>query len=90
MSGGDYNYICFKLLEECEDKMFDVELDEFVKDFSNVLHELEWWRSGDILEEQYRVAIQEFKTKWFGKRDKNLRGILLGKLTNITKEIEQL
>lgn len=67
MSGGSYNYICFTLENECEGQMRDLELNEMLKDFCKVLHDLEWWQSGDYGEDEYRETVKEFKEKWFGK-----------------------
>jgi len=43
------------------------ELDELINDLSNVLHDLEWWKSGDITEESFEKSWNAFKEKWFGK-----------------------
>lgn len=67
MSGGSYNYICFTLQNECEGQMKDEELNEMLKDFCLVLHDLEWWQSCDYGEETYRKTVKKFKEKWFGK-----------------------
>ena len=47
----------------------DLELNEMLKDLVKVLHDVEWWQSGDISEESYRETVTKFKKKWF-KRDK--------------------
>ena len=66
MSGGSYNYIYETLSEECEGQMYDPEMEELIKDLCKVLHDLEWWQSGDTGEEKYRKTLQKFKGKWFG------------------------
>lgn len=74
MSGGSYNYIYSKLLEECGGQMFDPEMDELITDLSEVLHDLEWWQSGDISETKYRTTVFNFKRKWFhANRNERLR-----------------
>lgn len=65
MSGGSYDYIYSRLLDECSGQMFDPEMEEMLKDFAEVLHDLEWWRSYDISEEKYRDTVKKFKDKWF-------------------------
>ena len=65
MSGGSYNYIYSKLSVECEGEMRDAEMDDLIKDLCEVLHDLEWWQSGDYSEDQYRETVSEFKKKWF-------------------------
>ena len=72
MSGGSHNYIYYKLQEECEGNMFDPEMDELIHDLCDVLHDLEWWQSGDTSETKYRTAVLNFKRKWF-HTDRNER-----------------
>lgn len=64
-SGGSYDYVCYKVEQECEERMYDEELNEMIADLVKVLHDLEWWQSGDINEENYRDTVDEFKEKWF-------------------------
>ena len=65
MSGGSYDYIYSKLLSECAGRMYDVEMDDLIKDLAKVLHALEWWQSGDTRENTYREEVSRFKAKWF-------------------------
>lgn len=92
MSGGSYGYISYKLSEECEGRMYDAELDELVKDLSEVLHDLEWWRSGDTGEERYRKTVRSFKTKWFvaDARERNLERIINEKIENLRAELIEM
>ena len=77
MSGGSYNYIYSTLKEECYGSMKDAEMDEMIHDICDVLHDLEWWQSGDIGEEVYRKTLSEFKTKWLsGNRVERLKGYI--------------
>lgn len=64
MSGGSHNYISYKLEEECAGEMHDEELNGLIEDLCQVLHDLEWWQSGDISEAEYRNTVDEFKKKW--------------------------
>lgn len=74
MSGGSYSYIYSKLLVECEDRMYDAEMNDLITDLCEVLHDLEWWQSGDISEEGYRKTLMKFKAKWFkGDRQERLK-----------------
>lgn len=72
MSGGSYNYIYSQLSNECEGAMHDEEMNDLIKDICEVLHDLEWWQSYDISEEDYRETVKKFKEKWF-KRSRNER-----------------
>ena len=65
MSGGSYNYIYSRVLTECANSMYDPEMNDMIEDLCEVLHDLEWWQSGDICEEQYRETLNKFKVKWF-------------------------
>ena len=72
MSGGSYNYACYTFKNEYENYMYDQEMNDMVKDLFDVLHDLEWWQSADISEEEYRRTLKNFKNKWF-KQDRNER-----------------
>ena len=72
MSGGSYNYTCYTFQNEYENYMYDQEMNDMVKDLFDVLHDLEWWQSADISEEEYRRTLKNFKNKWF-KQDRNER-----------------
>ena len=65
MSGGSLNYICYRISEELEEQMEDEVMNELVADFVRVAHDLEWWKSADYGEEDYRKTVKEFKDKWF-------------------------
>lgn len=65
MSGGSYNYIYSRLRCECENQMYDAEMNDLIEDLCDVLHDLEWWQSGDISEDGYRKTLAKFKAKWF-------------------------
>ena len=92
MSGGSYDYICYKLSEECEGRMHDAELNELVRDLSEVLHDLEWWQSGDTGEERYRRTVCSFKRKWLGTdaRVRTLEKIINEKTENLRTELIEM
>lgn len=68
MSGGSYDYKSYVIEEYYAGRMYDLELDEMMKDLVKVLHDVEWWQSGDIDEEDYRKTVDGFKKKWFKRR----------------------
>ena len=87
MSGGSFEYR-YLIIEDCYvGNMFDKELDEMLKDLVKVLHDLEWWQSGDISEKKYRETVTKFKAKWF-KRDKvNIERIIEKEFSNKKDEL---
>lgn len=97
MSGGSYDYIFCKLQDECEGRMYDAEMNDLITDLCKVLHDLEWWQSGDTSEDQYRHTLMEFKKKWFkANRKERLKGyideqigIVKEQLYNLIGEVEQ-
>ena len=91
MSGGSYNYIYCTLLNECEGAMYDDEMNDMIKDLCEVLHDLEWWKSGDIDEKNYRETLKEFKEKWFiQSRNERLKNYIDNKLEKTRKELYYL
>lgn len=77
MSGGSYSYIYSTLSMECENRMYDAEMNDLIRDLCDVLHDLEWWQSGDSSEDRYRNTLTKFKAKWFkGDRQERLKGYI--------------
>ena len=88
MSGGSYGYIYSRLIEECDGAMYDAEMNAMIKDLAEVLHDLEWWRSGDSSEEQYRTTLARFKTMWFtGDRSDRLKGYIGGDWRMMNRDV---
>lgn len=70
MSGGSFNYGYLTVDKLYTGKMCDEELNKMMEDLKDVLHDLEWWKSCDYSEEQYRETVDKFKNKWL-KDDKH-------------------
>ena len=71
--------------------MYDAEMDDLIKDLCKVLHDLEWWQSGDYGEESYRKSLAEFKKKWFqGDRNKRLKGYIDNQIGKVKRSLYQL
>lgn len=85
MSGGSYNYIYSSLLEECENRMYDAEMNDLINDLCEVLHDLEWWQSCDSSEEKYRATVEKFKAKWFKEDRTRLKGYIDETIENLKK-----
>lgn len=91
MSGGSLNYICYTLERECAGELHDDEMNELLMDFVEVLHDLEWWQSGDTSEDDYRETVAKFKKKWFGaNREERLKGYVDKRISTIKKELYEL
>ncbi len=91
MSGGSHNYISYKVEEYCVGEMYDAELNDLMKDLVPVLHDREWWQSGDISEEGYRKTVVEFKQKWFQKcRTERLQNYVDESINNLRNELYAL
>lgn len=88
MSGGSYEYICYKLESECQGRMYDAEMEDLITDLANVLHDLEWWQSGDCSEDTYRKSLIEFKTKWFKtSRSKRLKSYIDEQVESVRSQL---
>ena len=88
MSGGSYNYIYSRLSSVCENRMYDAEMDDLIKDSCEVLHDLEWWQSYDLSEEEYRKTLSAFKKKWFkGDREQRLKGYIDEQLSIVRSQL---
>lgn len=71
MSGGAYDYKYCDVDEYYVGRMYDVELDEMMKDLVDLLRSLEWWRSADACESDYREVVHTFKDKWMHRTDED-------------------
>lgn len=76
MSGGSMDYICYRV-EEQASCMGDRELVELVKDVAGLLHDREWYLSGDYGDETWEKSAQKFKQKWFEQpREDRLKALI--------------
>lgn len=91
MSGGSFNYIYLTLERECAGELHDAEMNDLLTDFVEVLHDLEWWQSGDTSEDDYRETVAKFKKKWFGaNREERLKGYVDQHIATMRKELYEL
>ena len=79
MSGGRFDYLDLSLKNEIfgwSDKyhnvLEDVELSELVWDVLDLLHDYDWYISGDTEENTWLKAKSEFKKKWFEVERKDI------------------
>lgn len=79
MSGGHFNYLDSSLKNEMfgwSDKFHNVlddrELSELVWDILDLLHDYDWYISGDTGEDSWIGARKEFKDKWLNAERKDM------------------
>lgn len=92
MSGGSMGYLCYEIEEKCVGQMQDLELDALMRDLAKLLHDLEWYRSGDYGEETYRKTVNSFKAKWLGGKARNtrLKAIIEEQVYQVRKDLMQM
>lgn len=64
MSGGTFGYLWCTIENIYKNELEDKQLNELLLDFCKVLHDLEWYKSDDISQEDYKQTIKQFKKKW--------------------------
>lgn len=92
MSGGSYDYLYGRIDDMYVGRTYDAELDDMLEDLCGVLHDLEWWRSSDYSEEDYRESLAKFKAKWFNAdgREKRLKEYIDTELSESRKRMYAL
>lgn len=65
MSGGSFNYV-YSHLREAAECTNDKEISNLLKDLAELLHDEEWYQSGDYGKGSYEKTLANFKKKWFG------------------------
>lgn len=90
MSGGSLNYICYTIEDVLVGEMYDEFMNEFVKDFAELTHDLEWWLSADYGQEKYRKSLKEFKDKWFRNYCEREKEVIKKIKEKAIKEIKEL
>lgn len=90
MSGGSMNY-AFHYLDDMAEYVKDKEIKDLMKDLAELMHDLEWWDSGDYSSSDYYETLDKFKKKWFGdNRNERLKEYLNNTLDEMKWEIEKL
>ena len=95
VSGGKFDYMDRTLKEEIFgylDKPINVfedkEVSELVWDVLNLIHDYDWYASGDTCEETYLKAKSEFKKKWFGvPPESRMKRIIDGSMEDLRREL---
>lgn len=94
MSGGHFDYKDMSLKSEMfgwSDKPFNVledrELSELTFDLLEVIHQYDWYKSGDTRKETYLKAKDKFKKKWLSNRGINVRRIIDEAVNDLKSEL---
>lgn len=97
MSGGRFQYMDNNLKMEMfgwfyEDGkvpnvMEDREISELVYDVLDLIHDYDWYASGDTGEDDYLKAKAAFKKKWFSNRGVRVRRIVDESVEELKKEL---
>lgn len=93
MSGGSMDYL-YCSMEECTQFIDDKEIRDLWIDLSGLMHDLEWYRDGDISREDYKNSVLGFKNKWFvngdNTRAERLRGYINDELDEFKEKLNNL
>ena len=80
MSGGYFEYKDFNLKNEifgwCDtprNVFEDREISELVWDILDLIHDYDWYKSGDTCKDTYLNKKRDFKKKWFSNRGVRVR-----------------
>lgn len=94
MSGGRFNYQDSMLKTEIfgwSDKPINVfedrEISALVFDVFDLIHDFDWYKSGDTSEEVWQKKKSIFKKKWFGSRSARLKSIINESIEELRKEL---
>lgn len=99
MSGGHWDYQDARLKEEIfgwgdekSNPLDDVELSQLVRDVFQLLHDYDWYASGDTDEETWQDARKEFKKKWLRAEGVNprLQRIIDGQIDGLRRELTEM
>ena len=97
MSGGKFGYYNQYLKEEMfvhsdrpNNVMEDDEISELVWDVLNLIHDLDYYQSGDTCRETYIESKNEFKKKWFGNRKIRIEKIVDKKIDQLREEVKEM
>jgi len=65
----------------------DREISELTWDLLDLLHEFDWYKSGDNCKETYLKAKAEFKKKWLDNRGVRVKRIVDAAIEDVRKEL---
>lgn len=94
MSGGHFGYVdsqlkteIFGWSEKPSNVFQDREISELVWDVLNLIHDFDWYMSGDTCKEKYLESKKRFKKKWLSNRGVRVRRIVDNALKQCKDEL---
>jgi hypothetical protein len=72
MSGGSMDHF-FGRMEDYQGCFHNVELDDLYADICTLMHDREWYDSGDYGSGRWNERVMEFKDKWFTENGRDTR-----------------
>ena len=94
MSGGHFNYMDSRLKDEIfgwggrgTNPLEDREISELVWDVLDLLHDYDWYASGDTRKDTYLKAKTKFKKKWLSNRGVTVRRIVDNAVNELKQEL---
>lgn len=80
MSGGAWDYVSYKVTDLAR-MVEDREISELLEDLGELIHDEEWYESGDYSRTDYLETLDKFKKKWFkSSREERLKKIVIEEL----------
>ena len=83
MSGGRFDYTdsrckseIFGWDDKCRNVFEDREISELIFDVFDLIHDYDWYASGDTCKETYLEAKAKFKKKWLSNRGTRIKRII--------------
>ena len=90
MSGGAWDYASHKLTD-LTDYVEDREIKDLLVDLGQLIHDEEWYESGDYSRSDYLETLESFKAKWFkGSREERLKKIINEELEHFKNRLNDL
>lgn len=95
MSGGRFDYIDSR----CKGEIFgwsaekpinvfeDREISELIWDVFDLIHEFDWYASGDTCEDTYLKAKAEFKNKWLKRDGERVKRVIDNAINEVREEL---
>lgn len=94
MSGGRFNYVndqaqseIFGYMSKPTNVFEDLEISELIWDVFELIHEYDWYASGDTDEKNYINSKEAFKKKWFENRSSTDKEIIDKAISELRDEL---